>query len=851
MEKKLLYRLSPLIGIVLFAIALFVIRQELSEYHYHDIVRHLHELQANHVFLAFILTIASYLVLTGYDALSLRYINYPLSYFKIALASFTGYAFSHNVGFAMLSGGSVRFRLYSIWGLSAVDVTKVVIFNGLTFWTGFLTVGSIVFLLEPLTIPPSLHFPFSSAHVLGLTFLVIVAGYVLLSIFAKRPFRFKELEFSVPSLKFSFAQIVISAIDWSLAGSVLFFLLPSETALSYPEVMGIFLLAQIAGLASQVPGGLGVFETVVLIFLSERMTPSAVLGSLIAYRGIYYLLPLAVATVLLGAHELMLRKKAVIQVVSIFEDWVPRLLPNVFAFTIFLGGAILLFSGSTPSVAWRYELLQDFLPVPVMEISHFLGSVAGMCLLIIAWGLQRRLDGAYLITLVLLLAGAVFSLLKGFDYEEAIILSVMFIALLPCRKNFYRKASLTSQRFSPGWLGAILLILLCSVWLGFFSHKHIEYSNEQWWRLTLSGDVPRFLRATIGSIGIALFFAMARLLSPAPPEPKLPGAQELEKVRDIIRKSKKTYANLALLGDKSLLFNERGNAFIMYTTEGRSWVALGDPVGPEEELNELIWRFRETCDRHDGWTAFYEVETKKLPLYLDLGLTLIKLGEEGRVRLETFSLEGGSRKSLRHIKNKLANEGFTFEIIESGNVPLFLQDFKKISDAWLTEKNTREKGFSLGFFDEEYLKEFPAAVIRRDNSIMAFANLWLGGEKEEISIDLMRHLPDAPNGLMDFLFTEIMLFGKKEGYRWFNLGMAPLSGLEEHSLAPLWSKFGSLLFRHGEHFYNFQGLREYKEKFCPEWEPKYLASPGGLALPRILANIATLISGGIKGVVAK
>ena len=115
----------------------------------------------------------------------------------------------------------------------------------------------------------------------------------------------------------------------------------------------------------------------------------------------------------------------------------------------------------------------------------------------------------------------------------------------------------------------------------------------------------------------------------------------------------------------------------------------------------------------------------------------------------------------------------------------------------------------------------------------------------------MRHLPEAPNGIMDYLFLHLMLWGKNEGYRWFNLGMAPFSGMEARALAPLWNRLGAFLFRHGEHFYNFQGLRQYKQKFDPEWEPRYLVSPGGRALPVILTNIAALISGGIKGVVAK
>jgi phosphatidylglycerol lysyltransferase len=346
-------------------------------------------------------------------------------------------------------------------------------------------------------------------------------------------------------------------------------------------------------------------------------------------------------------------------------------------------------------------------------------------------------------------------------------------------------------------------------------------------------------------------FLVARLLSPGRPQP-LPTPQEaLDKANSIVQVSRQTYANLALLGDKSFLFSQTGNAFIMYAVEGRSWIAMGDPVGQETEWPELVWRFLEMCDCYDGWTVFYEVGPERLYLYIDLGLTLLKLGEEACVPLKHFSLEGGERKGLRHTYRQLQNEGCAFDVVPCGHIPPLLPEFKRISDTWLEEKNTREKGFSLGFFDEAYLKRFAAGIVRKDGKIVAFTTIWTGAGKEELSIDLMRYVPEAPRGVMEYLFIQLMLWGKEAGYQWFNLGMAPLSGLEDRALAPLWSRLGAFVFRHGEHFYNLQGLWQYKEKFHPEWKSRYLASPAGVSLPRILMNIASLISGGMKGVIAK
>jgi phosphatidylglycerol lysyltransferase len=359
------------------------------------------------------------------------------------------------------------------------------------------------------------------------------------------------------------------------------------------------------------------------------------------------------------------------------------------------------------------------------------------------------------------------------------------------------------------------------------------------------------LRATVGATAAALAFALARLLRPTSPAPALPVIADVEKARTIVEQSRLTYANLALLGDKTFLYSDNGTAFIMYGIEGWSWVALGDPVGPEGELPDLIWRYRELCDRHDGWTVFYEVRADHLHFYVDLGLTLLKLGEEARVSLATFSLEGGARRGLRRYHSRLEQAGCSFAVLPREEVLPLLPELKAISDAWLAEKHTREKGFSVGFFDEGYLQRFPIGIVRREGKLMAFANILLGADKHELSPDLMRHLPEAPHGVMEYLFTQLVLWGKREGYRWFNLGMAPLAGLEARPLAPRWNHLAGLVFRHGEHFYNFQGLRQFKEKFDPEWEPRYLASSSGLALTRILANVAVLTSRGLKGAIAK
>ncbi|MEB2285983.1 MAG: hypothetical protein B6D46_04845 [Polyangiaceae bacterium UTPRO1] len=842
-------------GVALFGAALWILHHELRAYSYKEVMGALRGLPRPRLGLGLACTAASYLLLTGYDALACRYLALALRYRQIALASFIGYAFSHNVGASFLGGGAIRYRLYSSWGLQAGEIATIVAFNGITFWLGFLLLTGVALLSEPGAALSARIFAPGAEPAIGAACIAIVAAYVGWSAVRRAPLRIRSFELRIPQLDLTLVQLGLSTLDWALAATVLYVLLPPAPTLGFAAFLATFLLAQVAGLASHLPGGLGVFETVILVGLAPQLPGSTVLGSLVAYRVIYYLVPLLAAGTLLGAHELW-QRTVVRRVGSLFGRIVPEIIPQALAVTTFLGGVILLASGATPAVHGRLGWLQSFLPLPVLETSHFFGSLTGVGLLLLARGLQHRLDAAYLGTVALLAAGIVFSLLKGFDYEEALILTVMLAALLPCHRHFYRRASLLDESFTTGWSVAIALVVIGSIWLLLLSHRHVDYSNQLWWQFDFTSNTPRALRATAAASVVLIAIGLARLLRPAPPRPPVPTPADLDRAATVIAATPRTYAHLALLGDKTLLFRDDAHGiprgFIMYGVEGRSWIALGDPVAPPDDARELAWRFHELSDAHAGWTVFYEVGSENLPLYLDLGLSLLKLGEEARVPLSAFSLDGSARKNLRQTHRRAERDGATFAVLPKEQVPAILPDLQRVSDAWLGEKSTREKGFSLGFFSPTYLARGPVAVVLREERIIAFANVLLGGAQEELSVDLMRYEPAAaPPGVMDYLFLELMLWGRDAGYRWFSLGMAPFSGFDVRALAPLWSRAGAFLFRQGEHFYNFQGVRQYKLKYDPVWEPRYLASPGGLALPRILANVAALVSGGLAGVVRK
>lgn len=284
----------------------------------------------------------------------------------------------------------------------------------------------------------------------------------------------------------------------------------------------------------------------------------------------------------------------------------------------------------------------------------------------------------------------------------------------------------------------------------------------------------------------------------------------------------------------------------MYGIQGRSWVSMGDPVGPWEEQKELIEMFRQKANSDGGWPVFYQVCAEMLPVYRDIGLEIFKIGEEARVPLTGFSLSGSARRGLRRTVRRIEQQGGRFEVSLPPQQDCFISELRQVSDTWLREKNAHEKRFSLGFFDEAYLRDVPIATVRFQDQVVAFANIWLSADHEEISVDLMRQLAAAPSGIMEYVISQLMSWGSIQGYRWFDLRMAPLAGLPQTGHRSRLERVGALAFRHGSKFYNFQGIRRYKEKFRPVWEPRYLAAPPGLRLPRVVLDIPLLISGGLR-----
>jgi len=254
-KSKILKYTGTLFSLLLFSAALWVLHREMQTVHLQRILSELEAIPGKRLWLAAILTVSSYTIMAGYDYLAIRFIKHSLSLTRIVLASFIGNAFSNNIGFPILAGASVRYRLYSNWGLSVLEIAKVVAFYTLTQWLGLFSIGSMVLVLEPMGIPPGSYIPFHTTLPLGVLFLGVMTGYFALTAFHRPPLHFRGWEIALPSLPILFSQILVACGDWLLAIAVLYTLLPSELPVSFPNFIGVFFLAAMAGWSVRFPEG--------------------------------------------------------------------------------------------------------------------------------------------------------------------------------------------------------------------------------------------------------------------------------------------------------------------------------------------------------------------------------------------------------------------------------------------------------------------------------------------------------------------------------------------------------------------------------------------------------------------
>lgn len=531
-----------------------------------------------------------------------------------------------------------------------------------------------------------------------------------------------------------------------------------------------------------------------------------------------------------------------------------------------LVGVVNLLSAVTPSLPQRTALLKQFFPFYIRAGGHLFAAITGFVLLTLATNLLRRKRVAWLLTVGLLVISIISQLVKGLDYEESLLAGVLLVQLVLMRNVFTAQSDRPSIAQGIQVLIWALLFTLAYGTAGFFfldrlftvNHHTVTFNLKDALLQTLAmfftadnagleakTRYGEFFANSIYTVGIVtLTYALLMLLRPVLLRDSADPLERQRAEEIVAQYGRTSLARFTLLHDKSYYFSPLGRSVIAYVPKGRGAIALGDPIGPLEDRREAIVGFQHYCDRNDWYPAFYQTLPDDLDLYRSLGLRVLQIGEEAIVDLKTFTLKGKANQNLRTAINRLTKAGYEIKFYEPPIPDDLLRQLRAVSDEWLKLMNGAEKQFSVGWFDDAYVRDSRVvAVYTSEGQISAFANVIPAYQTNRVAVDLMRRRTEVENGTMEFLFASMLQHFQKLGYDGFNLGLSALSGVAKAQKSPRLAHVLNYLYKHLNQFYNFKGLHSFKEKFQPCWEPRYLVYPGLTRLPDVVVALVRADSG--------
>jgi phosphatidylglycerol lysyltransferase len=504
------------------------------------------------------------------------------------------------------------------------------------------------------------------------------------------------------------------------------------------------------------------------------------------------------------------------------------------------------------SLPGRHRLLREFFPLEFLHLSRFLTLLIGFALVISSINIFRRKKRAFQAVFLLACSSVVFHMTKGLDYEAAAFSAVLAILLWFTRQSFTVRSGFPDWRSGIDRLGAAFLIALGYGVAGFWFLEPREFGvyftlgdslNRTLHFLSLAGDpqiVPhtRYARWFIDSLYVttvtAIVYSGFALFRPAIYKFRI-HPHEKDLATGIVRKYGRSAQDyFKTWPDKSFFFTPSRESFVAYRVGGNFAVALGDPVGPPGEIEGAIRQFKTLCQENDWGVGFHQTLPDFLPSYLRLGFKKMKIGDEAIVDLASFALDGKLMKATRNAIVKLEKSGVHTVRFETPVPDHVMEQLQEVSDEWLLIPGRRERQFTLGRFDEDYLRTTPViAAVDKDERILAFVNEIPSFRKGEATLDLMRRRPEAPNGIMDYLFVRGALLYRERGFERFSLGMAPMSGFQEKEEASPQERAVHTFFQQLNFLFSYKGLRAYKAKFASFWEPRYVVYRNVLELPRL------------------
>lgn len=841
-------RLGIVFTVIVFILALTAFTHLVEDIDGQSLYSAINEVSWHTIGMAMLAAITSYCMILGYEWSASRYAGVKLPISTLALGGLSASAIGNALGFSMLTGGSVRYRTYSKKHISALAIIQMTVFASLSLGVALPPIAAIMAFTD-------IHYSAKALHINETLLIIIattiIAGYIIFLAIASRFISTKHpsvdsrylcfgpINLRVPNLRLTLLQFVITFFDVLAASTVLYCLLPSSACIPFGTFLTVYLLALAAGVLSHVPGGLGVFEVILLAAFKEQLDQPGLLAALLLYRLIYVIMPLIVACLVLLVIEA--RNFTTSRQATKFST---NSAPLV-ALLVFISGICLVFSSIIPESYSYSATLVTTVPDVIINGSHLMACLIGVLCLIIAQGLWRRLTSAWAISLTLTLTGTFFCILKGLDWKIALLLLFTTTNLITFRKAFYRQSKLLDATYSIPTLIVLGCTLAISIWLYCFTYRYVPYSSELWWQYSINDDASRALRALAGTFIILIMVVTSWLLHTSPPKILKPTDEQLTLAKEIIKSSNQPDGALAFGKDKDIMFHPQQDSFIMYAGHDRSLIALFEPIGNPKTTTELIWQFRDYCDLHNVNPIFYQIRSDNIADFIDIGLVIVELGKESILNLERFTIE--DKQALKEIQKIGEENNLTLKIYNVGELPV--EKIKSIIDA--STHKEQQRGFSVGKLTQEYLENFRIATIDFKGEIIAFMNILETNTQVMSAIDLIQVENNAPKIALEYLLLSVIIKLQQEGVKQFSLGLTPDTELKPNKNGPFAYRLGSLIFRRNNLLYNINGLNRFKDKFEPELQMRYMAIPAGLDRFVALTDVASLISGGLAKVITR
>lgn len=796
---------------VVIPLAIWLIWHELHALNMHELRAQMGRADATLLVLAACSAVAAVIAMGLYDAIALKGLTFTRRW-RIGAVCF---AWTNFLTLGPIGGPAVRFFLYRQSGVPAESVAVQIARMYVGIWSSM--GGVLVAILLPM--PPGW------AWLLVRLLIAIVlapAGVMLVGMLVARWKR----EW-VGSRRESIGLGLVAVLEWCFAAGA-FVLAARSMGIGLPssELVRTMILGHVAGMVSMVPGGLGTADAAWLkLETMLGLATSDAAAHVLLFRGLFYLVPWSVS--LVAMYVYLVRRSASA------EKWLRRVLAGA----LLVNAIILLASAATPAVHDRLHAMEQWMPVGVFEASHGIAVIAATWMLFLLRGVLRGYRSAAIIVAGLLLTSAISHTLKGGDWEEATACVVLLVLLLGAMHSFHRKG-----RVPIGWELAIAAAcgsVAFFVVVGLAAFEKVPYTADLWTRFGPKAEASRMLRGALltGLVGVAFFIrqAVRPVKERVTPEP-----DEVDEAIKTIAGSEGTSSPLGVgVGDKGIWRADKGG-LVVYQRAHDKMIVYADPVVPAGRETDFIRELLTYTEIEDFDLVFYEISDHWLGPLHEFGFSFFKLGEEAVVPIEGFTMAGGDWAGMRQIVRKAEKAGFSFRVCDPPHPPELIEQAREVSDQWLVHKDVREMQFSLGYFSESYLQRFPiGGAFDAEGRLAAFVNLL--ATRTEVSVDFMRFKARLVDNLMDYCIGKSMLWAAETGHGRFSLGMAPLADVGVHRRSRPFERGARLIYQHAERIYNYRGLKAYKEKFHPVWEPRYLAFQGPWALADSLVTVMRLI----------